>query len=446
MPENYDLILKGGTVVNHDGEGVRDVALRGGRIAAIGDVGASAAETVDCRGLHVLPGVIDSHVHFREPGLTHKEDLETGSQGAVLGGVTAVFEMPNTEPNTTSAPALFDKVSRARHRMHCDFAFYIGATRENTHELGELERLPGVCGVKVFMGSSTGSLLIEDDDSVRKVLNAIGRRAAFHSEDEYRLRERMHLRVEGDPGSHPVWRDAQAALMCTQRLISLAHETGKRVHVLHVTTREEASFLAGHKDVATAEATPAHLTLAAPDCYERLGTLAQLNPPIRDVSHRDGIWRGLEQGVIDTIGSDHSPHTFQEKAHPYPKTHSGMTGVQTLVPLMLDHVNAGRLSLARFVDLTSAGPARVYGIASKGRLAAGYDADLTVVDLKRRVTISDSWIASRSGWTPYDGMPVTGWPVGTFIRGRKVMWEGELVTPSQGEAVRFLETLEAASS
>jgi dihydroorotase len=443
MPDSYDLILKGGTVVNHDGEGVRDVALRGGRIAAIGNLGASAAETIDCRGLHVLPGVIDSHVHFREPGLTHKEDLETGSRGAVLGGVTAVFEMPNTEPNTTSAPALFDKVSRARHRMHCDFAFYIGATRENTHELAELERLPGVCGVKVFMGSSTGSLLIEDDDSVRKVLNAISRRAAFHSEDEYRLRERMHLRVEGDPGSHPVWRDAQAALMCTQRLISLAHETGKRVHVLHVTTREEALFLAEHKDVATAEATPAHLTLAAPDCYERFGTLAQLNPPIRDASHRDGIWRGLEQGVIDTIGSDHSPHTFQEKAHPYPKTHSGMTGVQTLVPLMLDHVSAGRLSLARFVDLTSAGPARVYGIARKGRLASGYDADLTVVDLKRRTTISDNWIASRSGWTPYDGMSVTGWPMGTFVRGRKVMWEGELVTPSQGEAARFLETMEA---
>jgi dihydroorotase len=446
MSSSYDLILKGGTVVNHDGEGVRDVALRGGRIAAIGELDASAAEMIDCRGLHVLPGVIDSHVHFREPGLTHKEDLECGSRGAVLGGVTAVFEMPNTEPTTTSAAALEDKISRAHRRMHCDFAFYVGATRENTRQLSTLERLPGVCGVKVFMGSSTGSLLIEDDDSVRKVLNVIGRRAAFHSEDEYRLRERMNLRVEGDPGSHPVWRDPQAALMCTQRLINLARETGKRVHVLHVTTREEALFLAEHKDVATAEATPAHLTLAAPDCYERLGTLAQLNPPIRDASHRDGIWRGLEQGVIDTIGSDHSPHTWQEKAHSYPKTHSGMTGVQTLVPLMLDHVNAGRLSLARFVDLTSAGPARVYGIARKGRLAAGYDADLTVVDLKRNETITDNWIASRAGWTPYDGMSVTGWPVGTFVRGRKVMWDGEIVTPSQGETVRFLETLETEPS
>jgi dihydroorotase len=330
--------------------------------------------------------------------------------------------------------------------MHCDFAFYVGATRENTPELGTLERLPGVCGVKVFMGSSTGSLLIEDDEGVRNVLKAIRRRAAFHSEDEYRLRERMHLRVEGDPRSHPVWRDPAAALMCTERLIRLARETGKRVHVLHVTTREEASFLAQHKDVATCEATPSHLTLYAPDCYERLGTLAQLNPPVRDASHRHGIWQGVAQGVIDTIGSDHSPHTREEKAHPYPKTHSGMTGVQTLVPVMLDHVNAGRLSLARFVDLTSAGPARVYGIARKGRIAAGYDADLTVVDLKRRETITDRWIASRAGWTPYDGVSVQGWPVGTFVRGRQVMWQGELITPSQGEPVRFLEAMETTAT
>ena len=442
MAETYDLILKGGTVVNHDGEGLRDLGIRAGRFAAIGDLPrASAGEVIDCKGLHLLPGVIDSHVHFREPGLTHKEDLETGSRGAVLGGVTAVFEMPNTDPLTTDAATIADKVKRGQHRMHCDFAFYVGATRENTKDLGELEMLPGVAGVKVFMGASTGSLLIEDDEGVRAVLKNIRRRAAFHSEDEYRLRERMNLRVEGDPSSHPVWRDATAALMSTKRLIALAHETGKRVHVLHVTTKEEAVFLADHKDVATAEATPAHLTLAAPECYQRLGTLAQLNPPIRDAGHQEGLWNGITQGVIDTIGSDHSPHTREEKAHPYPKTHSGMTGVQTLVPLMLDHVNNGRLSLLRFVDLTSAGPARTFGLAMKGRIAAGYDADLTVVDLKRRETITNRGTASRSGWTPYDGVSVTGWPVGTVVRGRKVMWEGSLTAPAGGERLRFLETL-----
>jgi dihydroorotase len=442
MAETYDLILKGGTVVNQDGEGVRDVGIRAGRFAAIGDLSrASAGEAVDCRGLHVLPGVMDTHVHFREPGLTHKEDLETGSLGAVLGGVTAVFEMPNTDPLTVTAEALADKVRRAHHRMHCDFAFYVGATRENTRDLGELERLPGAAGVKLFMGASTGSLLIEDDDSIRAVLKAVRRRASFHAEDEYRLRERMSLRVENDPSSHPVWRDATAALMATQRLVKLAHETGKRIHILHVTTKDEAAFLAGHKDVATCEATPSHLTLAAPECYEKLGTRAQLNPPVRDAAHRAGIWQGVAQGVIDTIGSDHSPHTREEKAHPYPKTHSGMPGVQTLVPVMLDHVNAGRLTLARFVDLTSAGPSRVYGMARKGRIAAGYDADITVVDLKRRERITDAGTASRAGWTPYDGVEVTGWPVGTFVRGRRVMWEGSLVEKAKGETVQFLEAL-----
>jgi dihydroorotase len=445
MAETYDVIFKGGVVVNHDGEAVRDIGIRSGRFAALGDLSrASAGEVVECRGLHLLPGVIDSHVHFREPGLTHKEDLESGSRGAVLGGVTAVFEMPNTDPTTTSADAVADKVRRAHHRMHCDFAFYVGATRENTKHLGELEMLAGVAGVKVFMGSSTGSLLIEDDEGVRNVLKAIRRRAAFHSEDEYRLRERMPLRVENDPRSHPVWRDPTAALVGTQRLIRMARETGKRVHVLHVTTKEEAAFLAEHKDVATAEATPAHLTLTAPVCYERLGTLAQLNPPIRNAEHRAGLWRGIAQGMIDSIGSDHSPHTREEKVHPYPKTPSGMPGVQTLVPLMLDHVNAGSLSLLRLVDLTSAGPARIFGLAGKGRIAIGYDADLTVVDLKLKQTITDRLMAARVGWTPYHDVTVTGWPVGTVIRGTRVRWEGEVAAPARGECVRFVETLAKA--
>jgi dihydroorotase len=385
--------------------------------------------------------VIDTQVHFRDPGATHKEDLETGSLGAVMGGVTAVFEMPNTNPTTTNAQALADKIKRAHHRMHCDFAFFMGGTRENTSELPELERLPGCAGVKVFMGSSTGSLLVEDDEGVRNILKAIRRRASFHSEDEYRLNERKGLRVEGDPRSHPVWRDEIAALQCTQRLVRLARETGKRVHVLHITTAEEMAFLKDHKDVASVEVTPHHLTLEAPDCYARLGTRAQMNPPVRDGAHRAAIWHALNQGIVDVLGSDHAPHTLGEKAKTYPQTPSGMTGVQTLVPLMLDHVNAGRLTLLRLVDLTSAGPARLFGIACKGRIAVGYDADLTVVDLKRRETITDRWIKSRAGWTPYDGLEVTGWPMGTFVRGTRVMWDGELAGPAQGEAVRFLNTL-----
>ncbi|HLV82749.1 MAG TPA: dihydroorotase, partial [Devosia sp.] len=420
----YDTIFKNATLVNHDGEGLADVAVRAGRIAALGDLsGDSAREIVDCTGLHILPGVIDTQVHFREPGLTHKEDLESGSLSAVMGGVTGVFEMPNTNPLTTSRETFEAKIAAGTNRMHCDFAFYIGGTHENVDELAALERLPGCAGIKVFMGSSTGSLLVADDDGVENILNAISRRAAFHSEDEFMLEARKHLRVEGDPSSHPVWRSPEVALNCTKRLVALAHKTGKRIHVLHISTAEEMVYLADHKDVASVEVTPHHLTLGE-TAYELLGTYVQMNPPVRDAIHRDGIWAGVSNGVADILGSDHAPHTREEKDHAYPASHSGMTGVQTLVPIMLDHVNAGKLSLQRFVDMTSAGPNRLFGIANKGRIAVGYDADLTIVDLKRRETIRNADVKSRAGWTPYDGVTVTGWPVGTIVRGKTVMWQG----------------------
>jgi dihydroorotase len=438
MTDTFDLLVKGATVVNHDGAGVRDIAISGGRIAALGNLaGASAAEIVDAKGLHVLPGVIDTQVHLREPGLEHKEDLETGSRAAVMGGVTAVFEMPNTKPLTTTPETLADKVHRARHRMLCDFAFYVGGTRENIDQIPGLERLEASAGIKVFMGSSTGDLLVDDEPSLDRIIAQLSRRAAFHAEDEARLKARMGLRRLGDPTSHPVWRDEQAALIATQRLVRLAEVHGKRVHVLHVSTAEEMAFLAQHKDWASVEVTPHHLTLVAPECYERLGAYAQMNPPVRDERHRQAIWAALAGGVVYVLGSDHAPHARSDKDHPYPESHSGMTGVQTLVPIMLDHVNAGRLSLQRFVDLTSAGPQRLFGIRGKGRIAVGFDADLTIVDLKRRETITNQWIQSRCGWTPYDGVAVQGWPVGTVVRGRRVMWDGAIAAPARGEPVRF---------
>lgn len=440
MPESYELLLKGGTVVNHDGIGVRDVAIRGGRIVALGRLDAGrAAEVIDAAGLHILPGVIDSQVHFREPGLEHKEDLETGSRAAVMGGVTAVFEMPNTKPLTTTAELLADKVRRARHRMFCDFAFYVGGTRDNVAEIPRLERLEASAGIKVFMGSSTGDLLVDDAASLDAIIARTSRRAAFHAEDEARLVARMGERVAGDPSSHPVWRDEEAALKATTMLASLAEKHRRRVHVLHISSAAEMAFLVEHKRWVSVEVTPHHLTLAAPECYEKLGTYVQMNPPVRDERHRAAIWAGLASGVVDVLGSDHAPHTREEKDHAYPGSHSGMTGVQTLVPVMLDHVNAGRLSLERFVDLTSHGPQRLFGIADKGRIAVGYDADLTIVDMKRRETITNAWIESRCGWTPYDGKVVTGWPVGTFVRGRRAMWQGEILAPASGEPVRFLE-------
>lgn len=442
VTDTFDLLIKGGTLVNHDGVGLADIGVKDGRIVAIGTIdSAQAGETIDAAGLHVLPGVIDTQVHFREPGGEQKEDLETGSRAAVMGGVTGVFEMPNTSPATISPEALADKVARATDRMFCDFAFYVGATRDNIDVLPELERQPAAAGVKVFIGSSTGDLLVDDEESLARILAKISRRAAFHSEDEARLLSRLDHRIEGDPSSHPVWRDPEAAMLSTKRLVRLARQTGARIHVLHISTWQEMQFLKDHKDVATVEATPHHLTLVAPDAYERLGTLAQMNPPVRDEEHNRGIWWGLQSGVVDVLGSDHAPHTREEKAQAYPASPSGMPGVQTLVPIMLDHVNAGRLSIERFVDLTSHGPQRLFGIARKGRVAVGYDADMTIVDLNAERVVEEALMESRSNWTPYAGRTVKGWPIGTIIRGRRVMWEGEIATPAGGHAIRFSETL-----
>ena len=442
----FDLLLRGGMVATPSGIAEGDVGVIGGRIAAVGSLAnAKAAEIIEARGLHVLPGVMDAQVHFREPGNEHKEDLETGSRAAVLGGVTAVFEMPNTNPPTTTRAAIEDKLARAKNRMHCDYAFYAGATPANVGALAELERMPGVCGVKAFLGSSTGTLLLSHPDDIHAALKSGTRRMAVHSEDEDRLEARKDLRVKGDPRSHPLWRDVETARASTERVLRLAKQAGRRLHVLHVTTAEELPLLAAARDFATVETTPQHLTLAAPECYERLGTYAQMNPPIREARHREALWEGVRQGLIDVIGSDHAPHTREEKDKIYPDTPSGMPGVQTLATVLLDHVNAGRMSLERFVDLTSAGAARIFGIASKGRIALGYDADFTIVDLKLKRKIENSWIASRCGWTPFDGMETTGWPVATIIRGQTVMRDHALTLASKGQPIRFVDTLEPSA-
>ncbi|WP_174275179.1 dihydroorotase [Sphingomonas bacterium] len=435
MP-TYDLLLRNGTVWTPGGPVEAPVGVRDGRIAAIGETG-DAGETIDCAGLTILPGVIDSQVHFREPGLEAKEDLESGSRAAVLGGVTAVFEMPNTRPNTDSADAIADKLARAKDRMWCDHAFYVGATSANADRLAELERLPGTAGVKIFMGASTGDLLVSEDGELARVLASGRRRVAVHAEDEPRMQARLAERVAGDPASHPVWRDDESAILATRRILKLAREARRPVHVLHITTPAELELLGRNKDIATCELTPQHLTLAGEDAYPRLGSFAQMNPPIRSAAHREGLWHWLGQGVPDVLGSDHAPHTRAEKAKAYPDSPSGMPGVQTLLPLMLDHVAAGRLTLQRLIELTSAGPQRVFGLTGKGRIAVGYDADFTIVDLKARWTIEESWLASRCGWSPFTGMAITGKPVGTIIRGRRVMWEGGLADAAHGRPIRF---------
>jgi dihydroorotase len=442
--QHYDLLITGGTVATPNGIAAVDVAVADGRIAAIGDVGAQAAEVFDARGLHVLPGAIDTQVHFREPGHEAKEDLATGSTAAALGGITAVFEMPNTSPSTLTAADLDDKLTRAQGRAWVDHAFFMGAAASNVDDLAVLERRPGCSGVKVFMGASTGSLLVEDDATLRRVLAAGSRRVAIHAEDEMRLRARRSIVENGaaaGPALHPEWRDAESAYLATTRLLRLARQVGRRVHVLHISSAGEMPLLAANKDLATVEVTPQHLTLSAPDCYERLGTRAQMNPPIRGAEHRDALWRAVRDGIVDVIGSDHAPHLLEEKAKPYPASPSGMPSVQTLLPLMLDHLAAGRLSLERLVDLTSAGPARIYGIAGKGRIAVGYDADFSIVDLSARREIGKDWLASKCGWSPFEGVTVTGWPKATVIRGRMVMRDDELLGEPAGQPVRFQETL-----
>jgi dihydroorotase len=442
MVRPFDLLLRGGTVVNQDGEGVRDIGVVGETIAEVGALGrADAAEIIDCRGLHILPGVMDTQVHLREPGLTHKEDFETGGRAALLGGVTAVFEMPNTNPATTTESAVADKLARARGRMACDHAFYVGATADNAEILKRLELLPGVCGVKMFMGSSTGDLLVPDDESVLAVLQNGRRRVAVHSEDEAILRASKAKARAGDWTSHPEARPVEAAVSSTRRLLQLARKARRRVHVLHVSTAEELVLLGAAKDIATVETTPQHLTLTAPECYESLKGLAQMNPPIRDARHRDALWAGVNQGIVDVLGSDHAPHTIEEKAREYPGSPSGMPGVQHILPVMLDHVAQGRLTLMRLVDLLCHGPKRVFGIVGKGRIAAGYDADFSIVDMKARRLIRHQDAASRCRWTPFDGMTVAGWPKGAIIRGRRVMWEGEILGPAAGAPLRFEETL-----
>ncbi len=437
----FDTIIKGGTLMTPWGRIEADLAIKDGEIADLGSFdGGQAAAVIDATGLHILPGVIDTQVHFREPGLEHKEDLESGSRGAVKGGVTSVFEMPNTSPPTITTEALAYKVSRGRNRMFCDFAFFAGAAEENIDTLPVLERQEGVCGVKLFMGSSTGSLLVADDPTIERVLASGRRRVAIHAEDEFRLEDRQDLSHQGGVHSHPVWRDEECARLATERVIRAARKVGRKIHVLHVTTKFEPPMLAAAKDIATMEVTPQHLTLAAPECYDRLGSFAQMNPPIRGEEHRAALWEAVRLGIVDVIGSDHAPHTREEKARDYPASPSGMPGVQTLLPLMLNHVSEGRLSLERLVDLTAHGPQRIYQIAQKGRIAVGFDADLTLVDLNATRTITDEWMETKSGWTPFAGMQVKGWPVATLVRGQTVMQEDEILAPAIGQPVRFLDT------
>jgi dihydroorotase len=446
MSDTLDLLIINGRVMTPGGLVEADIGIAGGKIVSIGALsGAAAAKTFDAKGLHVLPGVIDSQVHFREPGLEHKEDIAHGTKAAIKGGVTSIFEMPNTSPLTLDAATLQQKLDIAAETAWSDHAFFMGGNHENADQLSVLEKLPGCAGVKIFMGSSTGTLLAKDDDVIAAVLANGNRRVSVHAEDEDRLISRQGIATDAESAeAHPDWRDVESAVRATKRIVKLARDAGRRVHVLHISSADEMDILAEHKDLITVEVTLNHLTMAAPECYERLGAFAQMNPPVRDASHREGLWAAVRNGIVDVFGSDHAPHTIEEKERPYPSSPSGMPGVQTSLPLLLDHMNAGRLSLERLVDLTSHGPQRIFNIAGKGRIAVGYDADLVLVDLAAKREITDEWIASKCGWTPFDGVKVTGWPMATILRGKIVVRDDEVLGEPSGKPVRFVDIMEPA--
>ena len=440
----FDLILKDGTaLLPHPDNPLNiieekvDIGISKDLIQTIGTLSSKQGiQTLSCKGLYILPGLIDSQVHFREPGMEHKEDIAHGSLSALKGGITAFFEMPNTTPPTIGEADINTKLLKAQKNSWCDYAFYLGANPSNVSQLEKLENLKGCSGIKVFLGKSTGNLVLEEEDLLNILLSKGKRRIAFHSEDEQRLKEREVL-AKDSPHTHPIWRDEQTALISTKRICALAKKHQRLIHILHVTTKEEMEFLKGQKDITSVEVTPQHLTLQAPECYDELGTLAQMNPPIRSKKHQDALWKGIKEGVVDVLGSDHAPHTREEKQKPYPLSPSGMPGTQTLVPLMLDHIHKGRLDLKTLVRLLAHNPSRLFKIKNRGFIKKGYKANFTLVDLKLKKTIDSSWLASKCQWSPFEGKRVIGWPIATILHGKPVMRDDEVLGVASGQELEF---------
>ena len=437
MSDNYSLIIKNGSCYIDGKLFKTDIALLGNKIQKIGKVDLNSSKVFDATDKLVLPGIIDTQVHFREPGSTDSEDLESGSRAAVLGGVTSLFEMPNTNPPTSNILEFEKKLQLAKDRMHSNYAFYFGATPENIDQLSKLKGLEGCCGVKLFAGSSTGKLLVDKEEDIEKVISNSDRIVSIHSEDEEILKLRKKFIRKGDVHSHPEWRNSECAMSSTRRVVKIAERYNKRIHVLHVSTKEEVDFLAMHKKNITFETTPQHLTLYAPECYDKLGTFAQMNPPLRTKEHYDRLWTAVKNDIVDVLGSDHAPHLKENKKKEYPDSPSGMPGVQTIFPVMLDHVNNGKLSLEKLIKLMSENPCKIFGIKNKGFIKEGYDADLTIVDINKEQVIKDEMIASKCGWTPFNNYKVKGFPVGTIVNGNLVMLEGKIISKALGKPLEF---------
>lgn len=461
MPASPDhtLLIRGATVLLPDGRLQQtQVLLRGDRIEQVGEDLAAIAdpvvdEVIEAQGLTLLPGVIDPQVHFREPGLEHKEDLSTASRACARGGVTSFLEMPNTNPLTTTQEALNDKLARAAQKSVVNYGFFIGATAENLPDLREANP---TCGIKIFMGSMHGDLLV-DQEAILDQLFATGTRLiAVHAEDQARIAQRrQEFAGITDPAIHSVIQDNQAAVNATKLALKLSKKYQRRLHILHLSTAEEAELLRHDKPTwVTAEVTPQHLLLNT-GFYEKLGSLIQMNPPIRSTHDNEVLWQALKDGVIDFIATDHAPHTLAEKGRANTihqteendssptvflepaKVPSGMPGVETSLPLMLTQAMQGRCTIAQVANWMSTAVAKGYGIANKGAIAPGYDADLVLVDLQNYHPVLREELQTKCGWSPFEGWSLTGWPVVTIVGGQVVFDRGKFNTAVRGQSLKF---------
>ncbi len=408
---------------------IKTVAEGGGLDGCDGEI------VIDGTGLHLIPGAIDPHVHFREPGHPEKEDLESGSRAAAAGGVTAFLDMPNNIPNATNREILQEKIALADKKAVTHHGFFIGATKDNVSDLQSVEGMDGVCGIKIFMGSSTGDLLVHEQKHLDDIFANTGGIIATHAEDESRLQQRIaEFGNRTDIASHAECRDVECAFLATKRAAALAKDHAHRLHIVHLTSAKEADWLEKNKgELITTEVCTQHLTFDQDDVKE-LGERVLMNPPIRYTEDKETLWKRLKDGTIDCVVTDHAPHTLEAKSLGYPKAPAGMPGVETSLPLMLTHAMDGRCSVMDVVDWMCAGPAKVYGMQKKGSLIEGFDGDLALVDLQTRRTITDSDTWTKVGWTPYAGMELTGWPIYTIVDGN-VVHKREVNGPLRGVSV-----------
>ena len=431
------LLIKNGSLVNSSGVVKSDIFISGGKITQIGtSLNCEADRIIDAAGKYIFPGLIDPQVHFRDPGLTHKEDLKTGSMAAAAGGITTFFEMPNTNPSTITLEKLEKKYKVASEKCITNFSFFFGATNDN---IEEIKKMDNTCGLKIFMGSSTGDLLVDDDEALDRIFSCCDKIIAVHAEDEEILKEAEKKVSKDSFANHPDARPVEAALKATTKAVNLALKYKKRLHVLHLSTAEEVEFLRKHKSsgLITAETTPQHLLMHAPNIYNEIGSFAQMNPPIREKYHQKELWAGLKDGTIDCVATDHAPHTLEEKALPYGEAPSGMPGVQTSLTLMLNEVANEKINLEDVVKWMAENPAKLYNIKGKGFLKEGYDADITIVDMDCEKTILNENMYSKCGWTAFHNTTTKGWPIITIVNGNIVYENDELNLDVFGKPVKF---------